>query len=66
MSRLDIEDIRVANYWGWYKSVWDGFTVPKPEPFWTILRHEIQVRDAVGNWSPIPVVDINKDGKDAN
>lgn len=64
MSKLNIDDIRAVNYWGWLQNEWDGFSYPKPEKFWTIVRHEIQVRDTVGNWKRIPVIDIDMEKKD--
>lgn len=59
---MKIEDIRAVNIWGWVDPKWDGFAHPKPEKFWSIVRHEIQVRDEDGNWTCIPVVDINRFG----
>ena len=56
-----IADIRVANIWGWVNMEYDPFEV-----YWGIVRHEIQLKDPSGKWTPIEVVDINKDGKDAD
>ena len=61
-----IADIRAVNYWGWVTPIWDGFSVPKPEKNWSIIRHEIQTKDPSGTWTPIEVVDVNKDGTNAN
>lgn len=62
MNKLGVDDIRAVNHWGWMQNTWDGFSYPKPEKYWTIIHHEIQVRDAVGKWCAIPVIDLNKDG----
>jgi hypothetical protein len=59
-TKLDssIIDIRAVNYWGWYQREWDGFSVPKPEKVWTVLRHEFQYkRQGDPNWVSIPVID---------
>jgi hypothetical protein len=55
-----IADIRAVNYWGWVDMVYDPF-----ESYWGVVKHEIQIKDPSGKWTPIEVVDINKDGKDA-
>lgn len=64
MTIKTIADIRAVNHWGWMQNSWDGFSYPKPEKYWTIIRHEIQIKDPSGKWTPIEVVDINKDGQD--
>lgn len=59
MTIKTIADIRVANYWGWVY-----YSELKRE--WGIIRQEIQLKDPSGKWTPVEVVDINKDGKDAD
>jgi len=56
-----IADIRAVNHWGWVSDDQDPFN-----DYWGIVKHEIQIKDPSGKWTPIEVVDINKDGKDAN
>jgi len=55
-----IADIRAVNYWGWVNS---------PPPFhkaksWGVVRHEIQIKDPSGKWTPIEVIDVNEEGQD--
>lgn len=53
-----IIDMRVVHFWGWYHQEWDGFSVPKPEKKWAVLRYEIQYkRQGDPNWVAIPIVD---------
>jgi hypothetical protein len=58
-----IADIRAVKYWGWVEpkfGPWEG----KPEKYWTIVRHEIQIKDPSGKWTPVEVIDINEEGQD--
>ena len=61
MTIKTIADIRAVNYWGWVGMEYDPF-----ELYWGVIKHEIQIKDPSGKWTPIEVVDINKDGKDAD
>lgn len=61
-TKLDnsIIDIRAVNFYGWVQPMWDGFSVPKPEKYETVVRHEIQYkRQGSPEWVPIPT--INRD-----
>jgi hypothetical protein len=53
-----IADIRAVNYWDWVTNPIDPF-----DAYWGVVHHEIQIKDPSGTWTPIEVIDINKDGK---
>jgi len=61
MTIKTIADIRVANIWGWVPTDQDPFN-----DYWGIVRQEIQLKDPFGKWTPVEIVDINKDRKNAD
>ena len=65
-TKLDnsIIDIRAVNFYGWVEPKWDGFSVPKPEKYHTVVRHEIQYkRQGSPEWIAIPTV--NRDDENS-